>query len=253
MIDTHTHLYLEEFDEDRKEAVKRAQESGVSHLVLPNVGVSTIEPMLAMHHSFPQYTSVAMGLHPTEVQADYRDALAEVERHLDGTQYVAIGEVGIDLYWDTTYRSEQLDALTTQVQWALNRSLPLIIHCRSGLDEVIEVFSRFKELPPTVMHSFTGTLSDVKRLRQIGDFYFGVNGIVTYKKSAVPALLPEIGISRILLETDSPYLAPVPCRGRRNESANIPHICRSIATHLGMSPQEVSAATDSNARALLAI
>lgn len=253
MIDTHTHIYLEEFDDDRDEVIARSKESGVSHLIFPNVDLSTIEPMYALHHKYPSYTSMAMGFHPTEVKEDYRESLAVVESHLDDERFVAIGEVGIDLYWDTTFRNEQKIVLAEQVKWAIDRSLPLIIHCREGLDDVLEVFSGFSELPPTVFHSFTGSIDDIRRIRKLGDFYFGINGIVTFKKSAVPSILPEIGIERILLETDSPYLAPVPNRGKRNESSNIPHICRCIATHLGLSCDEVSQLTDDNARRLFGL
>ena len=253
MIDTHTHLYLEEFDADRDEVMARAAASGVSHLVLPNVDLSTIEPMEELHRRYPDFTSMAMGFHPTEVNADYRQSLDVVAEHLDDFPFVAIGEVGIDLYWDTTFRLEQIDALTVQVQWALDRNLPLIIHCREGLDDVLAVFSRFTTLPPTVFHSFTGSVDDVRRIRRLGDFYFGINGIVTFKKSAIPAILPEIGIDRIVLETDSPYLAPVPNRGKRNESSNIPHICRCVAQHLGLSEDETEAITDRNAAVLFSL
>lgn len=250
MIDTHTHIYLEEFDDDRDAVMSRAKESGVSHLIFPNVDLSTIAPMYALHNAYPDYTSMAMGFHPTEVNEDYRKALETVESHLDDCGFVAIGEVGIDLYWDATYRNEQKVVLAEQVQWAIDRSLPLIIHCREGLDDVLDVFSHFSELPPTVFHSFTGSTDEIKRIRKFGDFYFGINGIVTFKKSAVPQILPEIGIDRILLETDSPYLAPVPNRGKRNESCNIPHICRCIAQHLNLSEQEISSRTDENAHLL---
>lgn len=250
MIDTHTHIYLEEFDADRDDVVSRARQSGVTHLVLPNVDLTTIEPMLDLHRTYPDYTSVAMGLHPTEVGNDYLSALDLTLNHLDDTHIVAIGEVGIDLYWDSTFRTQQMDALTVQVQWALNRNLPLIIHCRNGLDEILNVFSNFSSLPPTVFHSFTGTPDDVRRIRNTGDFFFGINGIVTFKKSTLPAALPEIGIDRILLETDSPYLAPVPNRGKRNESTNIPFICNAVASYLGLSTEEVSARTDTNATTL---
>ena len=253
MIDTHTHIYLEEFDADRDAVMQRARQSGVTHLVLPNVDLSTIEPMLALHSAYPDYTSVAMGLHPTEVNDNYLSDLDLTLSHLDDTHIVAIGEVGIDLYWDSTFRTQQMDALTVQVQWALDRNLPLIIHCRNGLDEILNVFSNFHSLPPTVFHSFTGIPQDVRRIRSIGDFFFGINGIVTFKKSSLPDALPEIGIDRILLETDSPYLAPVPNRGKRNESANIPFICNAIASHLSLSPDEVSARTDNNASTLFDI
>lgn len=248
MIDTHTHLYLEEFDADRSEAVQRALAAGVSHLVLPNVDLTTIEPMHRLHDEFADVTSMAMGFHPTEVNADFRQSLDEVECHFGERRYVAVGEIGIDLYWDATYRREQMQALYTQLHWAREMNLPVIIHCREGLSTILEVFDAFEgELPQGVFHSFTGTVDDVAEIRRRGDFYFGINGIVTFKKSTIPQLLPAVGLERLLLETDSPYLAPVPNRGRRNESANIPYICACIAQWLGVSNQEVSDATDANA------
>lgn len=254
MVDTHTHLYLEEFDEDRADAVNRALDSGVKHMILPNVDLSTIGPMHNLHEMFPEATSVAMGFHPTEVNADFRESLAEVELHFAQRKYVAVGEIGIDLYWDKTYRAEQMQALDIQLHWASEMNLPVILHCREGLDTILEVFRSFSgELPRGVFHSFTGTIEEVKRIREYGDFYFGINGIVTFKKSQIPMVLPEIGIERILLETDSPYLAPVPNRGKRNESANIPHICRCVASYIGVSENECSQITDLNAHALFNI
>ena len=254
MIDTHTHLYLEEFDADRNEAVQRAIESGVSHLLLPNVDLTPIEPMHNLHDAHPDVTSMAMGFHPTEVNGDFRQSLAQVERWFGERSYVAVGEIGIDLYWDATYRSEQMQALDTQLHWASEMHLPVIIHCREGLSTILEVMDSFEgELPQGVFHSFTGTVDEVAEIRRRGDFYFGINGIVTFKKSAIPLLLPAVGLERLLLETDSPYLAPVPNRGRRNESANIPYINACIASHLGITPQEVSDTTDANARRLFGL
>lgn len=251
MIDTHTHIYLEEFDADRDAVVARALESGVKHLVLPNVDLSTIKPMRELHESYRACTSMAMGFHPTEVNGDYAEALKVIEKELSENEYVAVGEIGIDLYWDKTYRVEQKIVLNTQLHWASEMGLPVILHCRDGLDTILEVFAEYKgDLPNGVFHSFTGTVEDVCRIRQYGDFYFGINGIVTFKKSQVPAVLPEIGMNRILLETDSPYLAPVPNRGKRNESANIPYICRCIAACLGEAEDAVSHVTDANAETL---
>ena len=254
MIDTHTHIYLEEFDADRAEVMQRALDSGVRHMLLPNVDLSTIEPMHRLHDAFSHCTSMAMGFHPTEVTSDYRAALASVERQFANRPYVAVGEIGIDLYWDKTFVKEQLEAFDTQCHWAVEMNLPIIIHCREALEQVLQVFDHFSgPLPRGVFHSFTGTPDDVAAIRRRGDFYFGINGIVTFKKSAIPSILPVIGINRLLLETDSPYLAPVPNRGKRNESANIPHIAACIASHLGMSAGEVSVATDANAHNLFGI
>ena len=251
MIDTHTHIYLEEFDNDRDDVVTRALDSGVQHLILPNVDLSTIEPMHRLHDKYSECTSMAMGLHPTEVGADYKEVLAKIKSCFDVRRYVAVGEIGIDLYWDKTYLKEQKTVLDTQLHWASEMNLPVILHCREGLDTILEVFDDYSgELPNGVFHSFTGTADEVKRIRQYGDFYFGINGIVTFKKSQIPEVLPEIGLDRILLETDSPYLAPVPNRGKRNESSNIPHICRCIASCLGVSEDYAERITDDNANRL---
>lgn len=254
MTDTHTHIYLEEFNDDRQQVMQRALDAGVSHMVLPNVDLTTIEPMHTLHEQWNHCTSMGMGFHPTEVNADWRTSLAKVEHWLGIKPYVAIGEVGIDLYWDATYRREQMAAFDAQCHWAQEMHLPVIIHCREGLQQVLEVFDAFSgPLPQAVFHSFTGTPEEVADIRRRGDFYFGINGIVTFKKSTVPQLLPAIGINRLLLETDSPYLAPVPNRGKRNESANIPHIAACMAQHLNLTVQQVSDATDANARALFGI
>lgn len=248
MIDTHTHIYLEEFDGDHDEVVARALENGISHMILPNVDLSTIEPMHTLHDKYPQCTSMAMGLHPTEVNSDYHKELEIVKQWLDARKYVAVGEIGIDLYWDKTYREEQKKVFDTQLHWAYDKNIPVIIHCRDGLDTIIEVFEEYSgELPGGVFHSFTGSVEDLQRIRKYGDFYFGINGIVTFKKSQIPIILPEIGLNRILLETDSPYLAPVPNRGKRNESANVLHICKCVASCLHVDENEVSIRTDENA------
>lgn len=250
IVDTHTHLYLEEF-ENPSEAVRRAIDAGVGHMVFPNVDSSTVKPMLNLHNEFPDVTSVAMGLHPTEVNADWRQLLADIETYMrNGTPYVAVGEIGIDLYWDKTFRDEQMEVFARQIEWANELDLPVIIHCRDGLDEVLEVIDGVSAVPEGVFHSFGGTADDVKRIRDRGDFYFGINGIVTFKNSKLRDVLPEIGIDRIVLETDSPYLAPVPHRGKRNESAYIVHTAAYVAQSFGVTLEEIADATTRNARNL---
>ena len=248
LIDTHTHLYLDEFQPSPADAVRRAIDAGVCHMVFPNVDLSTIQPMLDLHNEFPDSTSVAMGLHPTEINENWRAHLDAVESHLNEGGYVAIGEVGIDLYWDTTFRAQQIEAFDAQLDWALSRNLPVIIHCREGLDAIIDLFeSRKGRLPLCVFHSFGGTIDDVARIRRFGDHYFGINGIVTFKNSRLRDVLPTIGLNRLLLETDSPYLAPVPHRGHRNESAFIVHTAHCIAASLQMSFEEVESVTTASA------
>lgn len=247
MIDSHSHIYLEEFDADRSDVVARARQAGVRHLVLPNVDLDTVEPMMALHRAFPAYTSVAMGLHPTSVGENFRSDLVAVKAIFDRGGFVAVGEVGIDLYWDKTYRNEQIEVFDEQLRWAECTGLPVIIHCREGLDEILWTFDNYGgTLPKCVFHSFGGTVDDVEAIRRRGDFLFGINGIVTFKNSKLGDVLPAIGLDRILLETDCPYLTPVPFRGRRNESAYIPHIAAKIAELLGTTIDEVSARTDAN-------
>lgn len=250
IVDTHTHLYLPEF-ESPSAAVERAIGAGVGHMVFPNVDLSTIEPMLALHKLYPDNTSVAMGLHPTEVGDDWESVLARIESEFDSTcKFVAVGEIGIDLYWDKTYRLQQREVFRRQVNWAADRGLPVIIHCREGLDDVLDVLSSVERLPTGVFHSFGGNVADVERIRSIGDFYFGINGIVTFKNSSLRDVLPAIGIDRLLLETDSPYLAPVPHRGKRNESAFIVHTAAYVANVLCLSQQDVHDITTANASSL---
>ncbi|WP_290449217.1 TatD family hydrolase [uncultured Muribaculum sp.] len=250
IVDTHTHLYLSEF-EHPDDAVTRALEAGVEHMLFPNVDVGTIEPMKSLHARFPRVTSMAVGLHPTEVNENWREALDLVERELDsGTRYVAVGEVGMDLYWDKTFRAEQREVFARQVDWAASRDLPVIIHCRDGLDDTLDVLASAKQLPKAVFHSFGGTAEDVERIREIGDFYFGINGIVTFKNSKLRDVLPVIGLDRTVLETDAPYLAPVPHRGKRNESAFIIHTAAHVASALQLSIEEVSDVTSNNAKTI---
>lgn len=252
LVDTHTHLYLPEFDADRHEVMDRAIESGVEKMIFPNVDLGTIAPMRALHEAWPSNTFMAMGLHPTEVNAEYKNQISQVLAELDGNagDYVAVGEIGIDLYWDKTYRREQMEAFDTQVGWAVERDLPVIIHCREGLDETLEVLQNYNGRVKGVFHSFGGTQADVEAVRRVGDFYFGVNGIVTFKNCNLRDTLPAIGLDRILLETDAPYLAPVPHRGKRNETAYITKTAEAVANAFGITPEAVAGATTHNASML---
>lgn len=254
-VDTHTHLYLEEFAPTPQDAVKRAIDAGVTKMIFPNVDLSTINPMKELSSSFPLNTFMAMGLHPTEIKETWVEDLAktkeEFNKHID--KYIAIGEIGIDLYWDKTFRREQMQALEQQFQWAIDANIPVIIHCREGLAEILEVLDRMSEKPKGVFHSFSGTIDDVEQIRKRGDFHFGINGIVTFKNSKLRETLPYIGIDRILLETDAPYLAPVPHRGKRNESAYLIHTAAHIAQHLALTTEQVAQKTSYNAHQLFGI
>ena len=254
MIDSHSHIYCRDFDEDRDEVIARAKDAGVRHIILPNENLESVQQVVATRDANPSYVSIALGLHPEDVDADFEQQLEAMRPLLEEYHPVGVGEIGIDLYWDSTWREQQMEALDTQLHWCKELDLPFIIHCRNALDEILSVMDNFgEELPRGVFHSFTGTPEEVEKGRERGDFYFGVNGIVTFKKSNVKDILPVVGLERLLLETDSPYLAPVPNRGKRNESANIPYICHFIAGHLGVEPDEVSQATDRNAIALFSL
>ncbi len=231
LIDTHTHLYLPEFDPSPESAVDRAVETGVGIMVMPNVDVSTIEPLHKLHNARPESTVMAMGLHPTEINSDYRKSLDIIERLIieNPGKYVAVGEIGIDLYWDATFIEQQKQAFKEQCELAVRIGLPVIIHCRNGLKETLEILESLETVPAGVFHSFGGSPEDVKQIRAIGDFYFGINGIATFKNSRLNDTIKEIGIDRLLLETDSPYLAPVPHRGKRNESSFIIHTAAHVA------------------------
>lgn len=256
MIDSHSHIYSDAFDADRQQVVERALQAGVTHVVLPNENLASLTRIRQMKLDYPQFVSMSIGLHPEEINDDFREQLSAMNAILEQQhkQFVAIGEIGIDLYWDRTWRNEQIIALTEQLRWCHTFNIPFIIHCREGIDEIISVLSSLTHpVPRGVFHSFTGTAHDITRLRAIGDFYFGVNGIVTFKNSNVRELLPIIGLNRILVETDAPYLAPVPHRGKRNEPAFVAHVVNFIASQLGVSPHEVAQTTANNAATLFSL
>lgn len=252
LIDTHTHLYLPEFD-DRDEAVERAFAAGVSKMMLPNVDLGTVAPMMDLAAKHPGKMFMAKGLHPTEVKEGWEDVLAEILGMMDGNEAVkTIGEVGIDLYWDKTYESEQMKAFDAQLALAEEQGLPVIIHCREALPQALEVLQDHRGAK-AVFHSFCGTCAEVDAIRRVGDYYFGINGVVTFKNCKVRDAVPEITLDRLLLETDSPYLAPVPYRGKRNETAYIVKVAEHIAAHLGIPAEQIADATTRNARALFGI
>ena len=255
-IDTHTHLYLPSFEteeENSSDVVARAIASGVDRLIFPNVDKTTVSPMHELADRFPDNIFVAMGLHPTEIGEDWEGVLSEIESHFrSNRRYVAVGEIGIDLYWDKTFADQQMQAFDRQIAKAVDLNLPVIIHSREGLDQTLEVLQGYRDVR-AVFHSFGGTEKDVDAIRRVGDFYFGINGIVTFKNSGLKATLPAIGLERILLETDAPYLAPVPHRGKRNESSYIPLIGATVADALSTDTETVAEATTTNAETLFGI
>lgn len=249
LIDTHSHLFLEEFAEDLEAVIERAQIAGVSHIFMPNIDSTTIESLLGVCSRYENYCFPMIGLHPTSVNENYHSELDVVLRELKSDKkYVAIGEVGMDLYWDKTYEKEQAAVLSKQLEWALDFDLPVVIHCRDAFDSICEVLRKFSGSSLRgIFHSFTGTAAEAMYLMEHFDFLLGINGIVTFKKSTIPDVLKVIPLEKIVLETDSPYLAPVPCRGRRNESANVKYVLLKVAEIYGKTPEEVAKITSESA------
>jgi len=253
LIDTHSHIYLPEFDEDRDAVVSRAIDAGVKTVLLPNIDVSTMPALLDMVAAYPALCRPMAGLHPTSVAEGYAAELDAVRRDLDNVGgLVAVGEIGLDLYWDTTYRRQQMEAFDAQLDMAAEHDLPVVIHCRNAFDDMMDILENHLRVHDIrgVAHSFTGTVCQAERLMSDTNLYVGVNGIVTFKKSDLPQVLRHIPIDRVVPETDAPYLAPVPHRGRRNESAFVVDVVRKIAEVYGLDFDKTAAVMEANARKL---
>ncbi|WP_052074883.1 MULTISPECIES: TatD family hydrolase [Porphyromonas] len=254
LIDTHTHVYESQFDDDIEQVILSAKEAGVVHLVMPNIDVESIPRMQRILALYPTYVSEAMGLHPTSVREDYREQLARIRQELDKRRFVAIGEIGIDLYWDKTFQAEQTEAFLTQIEWSMLYDLPIIIHSREAWDVVFACLEKFpSDKIRGVFHSFSGDEANLQRALSYPHFYIGINGTITFKKNVLPTLLPQIPLDRLLLETDSPYLAPVPKRGRRNEPAYLAHTATFIAHVLGLDPEYLAKKTTRNTCSFLGL
>ena len=251
MIDTHSHIYSEEFDTDRAEVIQRAKDIGVQHIILPNVDSESLPRMLQLEAEYPDFCYACIGLHPTSVNAEYKNELKLVESELERRKYLAIGEIGIDLYWDKSFLNEQVIVFQQQLEWALKYNLPVIIHVRNSFAETMEAMKPFlgKGLKG-VFHSFTGTNHEAQEIINLGGFLLGINGIVTFKNSGLDKTLTNIDIQNIILETDSPYLTPVPFRGKRNESAYINIIAECVSGIYNLNKTEVIETTTRNAKIL---
>ena len=251
-IDTHTHLFEPEFAEDREAVVQRAVEAGVKTLCLPCITEASLSRMEEMCERFPGICYPMIGLHPTELGDDYQVVLDRMYKDLIGNdRYIAVGEVGLDFYWDDTRKKEQLDAFRQQIEWAAETGLPLAIHSRSAFEDLYNVMEEYRSKCLTgVFHCFSGDADEAQKLLSFDGFYLGIGGVVTYKKSTLPSVLADVPLERVVLETDSPYLAPVPRRGRRNESSYVPFVAQKLAEIYGCSVEEVAAVTTENARRL---
>lgn len=229
LADTHAHLYAEEFNDDRDAMMTRAIDAGVLRMYLPNIDHTSIRPMLELCDQYPDHCFPMMGLHPCSVNGEYKNALGEVERELASGNYIGVGETGIDLYWDKTYVEEQKEAFRQQVNWAADLGLPLIIHTRNSFNEAFEIVANAPKIPKGIFHCFSGSEEDANRIISLKTFKLGIGGVLTYKNSTLPAVIKNIDISYLVLETDAPYLPPVPFRGKRNESAYVKLVAEKLA------------------------
>ncbi len=254
MIDSHSHIYSEEFDQDRPAVIARAKEAGILHIILPNVDSESLPQMLQTEAAYPNYCHAAIGLHPTSVAENYKAEMALVESELKRRTWIAIGEVGIDLYWDKTFEEQQTEVFKQHLDWALAYNLPVIIHTRSSMYKTLEIMKDYRGKGLRgVFHCFSGSAEEAREVMKIGGFLFGIGGVVTFKNAGIAETLKEIPLNHLILETDAPYLTPAPFRGKRNESAYIPYIVKKLAEIYDCSESEVVEMTTQNAKKLFGI
>jgi TatD DNase family protein len=253
LIDTHTHLYLEQFESDRHSVIASAINKGVDTFLLPNIDRHSIAPMLQLCADFPRNCFPMIGLHPTSVGTDFKQQLQLVEQELEKHPFIGIGEIGLDFYWDTTFKEQQMEALRYQLQLAIKHDLPVAIHTRDAFPEILdEVEQAQNGHLKGVFHCFSGNKEDAIRIMNMG-FLMGICGVVTFKKSSLPEVVQSIPMEYLLLETDSPFLAPAPFRGKRNESGYLMHIARKLAEIKDVTIDQIASDTTANAQKLFKI
>ena len=246
-VDTHAHLYAKQFDADRDEMLQRAIDEGVQRFYLPNIDSSSIEGMLALEAQYPEHCFAMMGLHPCSVKQNYKEELALVEKWLGERSFCAVGEIGIDLYWDKSFLEQQKEAFRTQINWAKDLDIPIVIHARDATAEILEIVKEEKdERLRGIFHCFGGSLEEARQIIDLG-FLMGIGGVLTYKKSGLDKVLPEIPLEYLVLETDATYLAPVPKRGKRNESSYVMHVAKKMADVKQVDLKEIARITTLNA------
>lgn len=251
LIDTHTHLFSEQFGDEMDAVVQRAIDAGVTKMLLPNIDLDSIDRMHALVKAFPKHCFPMMGLHPCSVTANWEADLAVIKSHLDEGGYCAVGEIGIDLYWDKTTLKWQQEAFETQINWAKAKNLPIAIHVRDAFDETFEVLDQLNDDYLTgVFHCFTGTVDQAKKVLNYGGFKLGIGGVLTFKNSGLDKVVQEIDLEHLILETDSPYLAPTPYRGKRNESEYLTLIASKLAEVKNVTMDEIATITTKNAEML---
>jgi len=253
ITDTHTHLYSEQFDEDRKEMISRAKNAGITRFFIPAIDASYTQRMLDLEQENPNDVFLMMGLHPTSVKENYKEELAHVKEWIDKRNFIAIGEIGIDLYWDKSFLPQQQEAFRTQIKWAKEKKLPIVIHCRDAFDEIFEVLESEKgEDLRGIFHCFTGTLEQAKQAISY-NMKLGIGGVVTFKNGKIDKFLNQIDLKHIVLETDAPYLAPTPYRGKRNESSYITNVIDKLVDIYDLTFQEIAEITTQNSRDIFGV
>lgn len=249
-IDTHSHIYLQDFAADIDKALQRAEKEGIGLILMPAIDVSTHHQMLELENLQPGLCRAMMGLHPCSVKENFKEELKVVETFLESRQFVAVGEMGLDFYWDKTFTTQQYEAFHRQIEWALQYDLPIVIHSRNSIDECINVVAEHQQGKLRgVFHCFSGNEEQAKKIIDLG-FYLGIGGVVTFKNAGLDKVMETISLSHIVLETDAPYLAPVPFRGKRNEPSYLKYVVEKLAEIKQCSKEEIAAITTSNAEKL---
>lgn len=253
LIDTHTHLYTEAFDEDRDQVIKNAIAKGIERFYLPSIDSEYTSRMYDLEKEYPNHIRLMMGLHPTHVKENYKEELQHVEQNLSQHRFAAVGEIGIDLYWDQTFLKQQQEAFNTQIRWAKEYELPIVIHCRDAFDEVFEILEDHRgEGLSGIFHCFSGTKDQADRAIDF-NLKLGIGGVVTFKNGKIDQFLDQISLDHIVLETDAPYLAPVPFRGKRNQSEYLVYILQKLALIYRRSASEIATITSKNALSVFKI
>ena len=253
MIDTHAHIYADEFDDDIEVVISRAKTSGISRILMPAIDSVTHEKMLLLEESQPEYCISMMGLHPCSVKSNYKDELKVIEEYFSKRKFIAVGETGLDFYWDLTYKDQQYEAFHQQAEWAKHYDIPLVIHSRNSTNECIEVVQEHQDGKlKGVFHCFSGTAEQAKKIVDLG-FYLGIGGVLTFKNSGLDKAIADIDLSQLVLETDAPYLAPVPYRGKRNECGYITYVVGKLAELKGIAASDIDSITSNNASKLFGL
>ena len=254
LTDTHSHLYADTLQDDLEAVMQRCKDHGVDRIFLPNIDLESIDPMVQLEKAYPENCFAMMGLHPCSVDHDFQASLATIRSWWNNRNFVAVGEIGIDLYWDTTYVEEQKEAFRIQIEWAKELNRPIVIHTRNSFNEVFEVLDDLNDDSLSgIFHCFSGDAEQARRILDYGNFWLGIGGVLTFKNSGLAAVIEPIDLKHLVLETDSPYLAPTPHRGKRNESSYLKLIAQRLAEVKNVSLEEIAAITTENSKKIFGI